>query len=1019
MLKRITIQAIKARYLIMIGAVILMMAGLNTAQKTPMDVFPEFAPVKVEVQTEGPGLSSIEIEQLISIPIERAFSGIPNVKTIRSKSVLGLSSVVLLFAEGAEMAEARQAVQERLLIVSSTLPKFVKQPTMMPRLSSLSRILKIGLSSDSHSIEQLSTSALWTIRPRLMAIAGVANVALWGLRDPELHVKFDTRKLTQHNLTSLQVSQQLSAFITPNAGGYLDTAQQRFAITQDSPSTDITAYEQLTVGYNIAIPIKLNQVADVVWGHAIAIGDAVINQGDGLLLIVEKTPGANTLSVTKDIEAALEELKPALSGITVDASIFRPATFIEKALQNLQHALWLGAGLVVIILFIFLRNPKAAAISLISIPLSLTTAILLLTWLNVSVNTMVLAGLVIALGEVVDDLIIDLENILRAIYENRLLQQPKALIKVIAQASYEVRGAVLNATLIVMAVFMPIFFLEGVAGAFFKPLAYGYLLAIFSSLLVALIVTPTLAFVFLKHEEEESSGANRLQVSILSFIKRAIFRARTTIAVAVSLMVVSLCIVPWLGSEFLPAFKETDFLMHFIERPGTSIEQMKKTNLLASEQLMQVDGVLNLGAHIGRAELADEVVGPNFGELWVSIDPKADYQKTIQQIQQSIAGFAGIFTDVQTYLKERTKEVMSGSSASIVIRLFGSDVDRLRTQAERIRQTIQGVNGLTDLKVESQALIPQIHVKLKTNVADQYGITESDVKRMLTLMTLGEKVGEIYIGQERFNVQLIGEDKVQGSIQALRQMQIQSVSGALVPLAEVAQVYVQPVQNEVKREAGSRKIDVMANASGRDLGTVAKEVEQLVGQMQLPEGYYVQFMGEYTEQKSATRTLLTYTLLALVLVFALIFMSLQSLKLTLILFAILPIALAGGIFGIVLSGGVISLGSLVGLIAVLGIASRNGILLISRYTQLKAQQSVSHYDAIYTAVSDRLRPIMMTTLATSMALMPIVFKGPISGYEIEHPLAVVVVCGLLLSSIVSLVVLPAIIYRYDAQFKGI
>ncbi|MCH9849227.1 MAG: efflux RND transporter permease subunit, partial [Betaproteobacteria bacterium] len=466
-------QAIKARYLIMIGAVILMMAGLNTAQKTPMDVFPEFAPVKVEVQTEGPGLSSIEIEQLISIPIERAFSGIPNVKTIRSKSVLGLSSVVLLFAEGAEMAEARQAVQERLLIVSSTLPKFVKQPTMMPPLSSLSRILKIGLSSDSHSIEQLSTSALWTIRPRLMAITGVANVALWGLRDPELHVKFDTRKLTQHNLTSLQVSQQLSAFITPNAGGYLDTAQQRFAITQDSPSTDITAYEQLTVGYNNGISIKLNQVADVVWGHAIAIGDAVINQGDGLLLIVEKTPGANTLSVTKDIDAALEELKPALSGITVDASIFRPATFIEKAVQNLQHALWLGAGLVVMILFIFLRNPKAAAISLISIPLSLTTAILLLTWLTVSVNTMVLAGLVIALGEVVDDSIIDLENILRAIHENRLLQQPKALIKVIAQASYEVRGAVLNATLIVMAVFMPIFCLEGIAGAFFKPLAYG------------------------------------------------------------------------------------------------------------------------------------------------------------------------------------------------------------------------------------------------------------------------------------------------------------------------------------------------------------------------------------------------------------------------------------------------------------------------------------------------------------------------------------------------------------------
>lgn len=1015
MLKRMTMRAIRARYLVMVLATLLMLAGYKTIPETPMDVFPEFAPVKVEIQTEAPGLSSVETEQLVSIPLEHAMNGIPHMKTLRSKSVLGLSSVVMLFEQGTPLAEARQSVQERLLLAGQRLPVSAKPPVMLPPLSSMSRVLKIGLSSKQHSVAELSTQALWTIRPRLMAIPGVANVAIWGLRDQELQVRFDPVKLAQHQLTANQVSQRLISAIRPDSGGYLDTAQQRLAVAYDRPTLNKEAYLHMTVGWsNAGIPVKLEQVADVAWGHALPIGDAVINQGDGLLLIVEKHPDANTLSVTQHIDRALAELKPALHGIHVDASIFRPATFIEQALHHLKQALVLGIGLVAIILFLFLRHPRAAIISLVAIPLSLVTAILLLTWLQVSINTMVLAGLVIALGEVVDDSIIDLENILRAITLNRQLAQPKSLIKVIAQASYEVRGSVIYATLIVMSVFIPVFFLQGIAGAFFKPLAYGYLLAISASLLVALIVTPVLAYCFLNHGSQPSEHAAAMPARLQQWLQRRLESPRTIIASACLFLCGMLATLPFLGTEFLPAFKETDFLMHFVERPGTSIAQMKAMTLRASHALMQIDGVRNLGSHIGRAEVADEVVGPNFGELWVSISPTVDYAATMQKINQAIAGYAGIFTDVQTYLKERTKEVMSGNSASIVIRLFGNDLDHLREQAERIRLSIADIDGLVDLKVESQVLIPHIHVRLKAAAADHYGLTETDIKQALALMTQGQLQGEVYVGQTRFNVRLISQTPAQDSVQALRQMAIQSASGAVMALADVADVYVQPTPNEIKREGASRKIDIAANVAGKDIGTVAQLVEMRVKQLALPDGYYVKFMGEYTEQKTASLTLVMYALLALLVVFLLILMSLNSLRLTAILFAVLPIAVAGGLVGIWLIGGVMSLGAMIGLIAVMGIAARNGILLISRYQQLRLIAGISAPQVLLNAVSDRFRAISMTTLATTMALLPIILKGPVSGYEIEHPLAVVVFCGLLAAMVVNLVLLPALILTFHS-----
>lgn len=1008
MLKKLTLRAIELRHLVIALAIMLILAGLRWIPETPMDVFPEFSPVKVEIQTEAPGLSSLETEQLISMPIEHAMNGIPHLKTLRSKSVLGLSSVVMLFDTDTRIDEARQAVQERLLLVSQRLPATAKTPVMLPPLSSLSRVLKIGLTSDRLSIQQLSTRALWTIRPRLMSIPGVANVAIWGLREPELHIQFNPRKLAQYQLAVSQLSQQVTAAISAEGSGYLDTDQQRLAVTYDRPTPSKEDFLGMVVGINHGIPITLGQVAEVEWHHAMPIGDAVINRGDGLLLIVEKQPDANTLKVTADIEQALAELKPGLKEVIFDTSIFRPASFIAQAIDHLKQAMMIGIALVAILLFCFLRSPGPALISLVAIPVSLVTAILTLNWLGISINTMVLAGLVIALGEVVDDSIIDLENILRAVEANQNSQHPKSLLKVIVQASYEVRGAVIYATLIVMSVFIPVFFLEGIAGAFFKPLAFGYLFAISASLLVALILTPALAYCLLKNGRHISHAASPQLDLLNKWLSRMLAQPKKIVFGSVIALCLLIGSVPFLGSEFIPAFKERDFLMHFVSRPTTSVEQMKKMTVRASEELMQIDGVRNLGAHIGRTEVADEVVGPNFGELWVSIAPNVPYEDTVQKINQTISGYTGIFTDVQTYLKERTKEVMSGNSASIVIRLFGDDLDTLRNKAEEIRQSIAAVEGVIDLKVESQVLVPQIHVRIKHAQAAQYGINEAEIKQALTLMTQGKVQGEILMEQSRFNVRLIGNHPVRDHLMSLRNLQVVSPTGGMVQLSDVAEVYIQPTPNEVKRESASRKIDISANVAGKDMGSVAALVEKEVSHIQLPTGYSIKFMGEFTEQRSATNTLITYTCLALLVVFILIKISLKSVRLTLMLFAMLPFAVAGGVLGIWFSGGVTSLGAMIGLIAVIGIAARNGILIISNVQQ-RSQHSALTKEILISAISSRTRAIAMTSLATTMALMPIIFKGPISGYEIEYPLALVVVSGLCFAVMANVVLLPALL----------
>ena len=744
-------SSLRCRVLTITLAAILLIFGFFTLPTVPLDVFPEFAPPRVEIQVEAPGLSTEEVESLITVPIEQALNGIAWVETIRSKTVLGLSSILLIFPEGTDLIRVRPLVQERLAVIAGTLPAVAGRPVILSPLSSTSRALKIGLSSTTLSQIDLTDLALWKIRPRLMALPGVANVAIWGQKDRQFQVLVDPRRLHATGITLDTVIQATTDATVVTGGGFVDTPNQRLPVTQPSAVTTPDDLAQTILQFSNNVPIRLGEVTRVVESHPAPIGDAIINDGPGLLLIVEKQPWGNTLEVTRKVEEILEAMQPGLQELQIDSTIFRPATFIETSLQNLRQAMLLGCFLVVIILIAFLFDWRTAIISLLTIPLSLVAATLVLHFRGGTINTMVIAGLVIALGEVVDDAIIDVENIMRRLRLNRALENPAPVFQVVLHASLEVRSAVVFASLIVILVFLPVFFLPGLAGTFFQPLAFSYMLAIVTSLLVALTVTPAMSLLLLPQASMRRQDAPL--VKVLKNIYRSLLPRLTVSPVwAIGLLITAFSLttvaLPFLGEEFLPNFKERDFLMHWVGKPGTSLEAMKRTTLRVSNELRSIPGVRNFGSHIGRAEVADEVVGPNFTELWISLDPQVDYESTVNKVQQVVNGYPGLYRDVLTYLKERIKEVLTGASATIVVRIYGPELTKLREKAQEVQSVLRDVDGVVDLNVESQVLVPHIQIRLHPHVAANFGLSLGQIRSALTTLIKGHKTGEIYQDQK-------------------------------------------------------------------------------------------------------------------------------------------------------------------------------------------------------------------------------------------------------------------------------
>jgi CzcA family heavy metal efflux pump len=1021
-------SSLKFRFLVLAAAVVMLGAGLHQLPRMPVDVFPEFAPPKVEVQTEGPGMTSAEIEELITIPMETQLRGTPGVDTVRSSSVVGLSQVVLIFKMGTDLMEARQKVEERLKLAIAELPQSAGIPVMLAPLSSTSRVMKIGITSKVHDMKDLSMIAYWTIRTRLMAVDGVANIPIWGRRAKNVNVVADPDLMRVHNVTLDEVLATTSGALDfgllryntaakTRVDGMLDTPNQRLVIHQESPvfSPEELAEVPIFVKSKRAELPRLKDVAKVEWGTWPMIGDAVINDGVGMMMIVEKLPWANTLAVTRGVEEALAALKPGLPDVEIDSTIFRPATFIELSLHNLNIALAIGSVLVLFVLGAFLFEWRVALISVIAIPLSLVAAGLVLWAHGTTINTMVLAGFVVALGSVVDDAIIDVENIVRRLRQHRLAGSEKTTARIILEASLEVRPAIWWATLVIVLAVVPIFFMGGLAGAFFEPLAVSFILAMLASMVVALTVTPALCLLLLNNaaiEKRQSPLVPWLKRHYERVLARIVARPTPALAVAALFVAGGVAVLPFFGQSLLPSFKERDFLMHWVPPEGTSHQETFRITQRSSRELRAIPGVRNFGAHIGRAIGGDEPYGVNFTENWISVDPSADYDKTRTAIEETVAGYPGLYRDVQTYLRERVKEVLTGAGESIVVRMSGADLGVLRQNAERVQQALKDVPGLVDLHVEQQVLVPQVQIKMNLEAAAKHGLKPGDIRRAASVLMSGIEVTDIRRNGKVYGVWLWATESARGNVEALREFLIDTPYGGRVRLGDVAKVDFVPTPNKIKRENNSRRIDVHGNVKGRDLGAVAQEVEQRIGKLEFPIGYVPQVLGEYRERQQAQKNLLGASIAVALAIFLILHASMRSWRLALLILLALPAALVGGVLAAYAGDRVISLGSLVGIITVLGIAARNGILLIQHYQHLERVEGEPFgIGLVMRGASERLAPILMTSLCTALALLPLVVPGSIPGHEIEHPMAVVILGGLITSTLFTLFVVPYLYLR--------
>jgi len=710
-------------------------------------------------------------------------------------------------------------------------------------------------------------------------------------------------------------------------------------------------------------------------------------------------------------------MKPGLPGIAIDTEIFRPATFIQESIDNLTKALLIGAMLVILVLIVFLYEWRVALISIVAIPLSLIAGGLILYFSGATINTMVLAGFVIALGAVVDDAIVDIENVVRRLRQYRRAGAQKPIARIILESSLEVRGAIIYSTLIEVSALAPIFFMGGLAGSFFRPLALAYCLAIAASTLVALTVTPALGMILLQDtpiERRESPITRWLQSGYSKFLARIVHRpvgAYLTVAVV---MVAGLAVAPFLGEELFPAFKERDFLMHWVAKPGASHPEMLRIVKLASKELRAIPGVRNFGAHIGQGTLADEPVGMNFAENWISLDKSANYDKAIAAIKEVVEGYPGLYRDVQTYLKERTKEVLTGTSESIVVRIYGDDLGVMREKAEEIKTIMSGIDGIIEEHVDLQIEIPQLQVEVDLAAASGYGIKPGDVRRAAATYIASEEAGDIWKDGKNIEVHVWSIPEVRNSIESVQNLLLDAQDGRRVRMSDVASVQMRPAPNVLLRENNSRRMDVAANVSGRDLGSVVRDLEDRLAGVEFPLGYHAELLGEYQERQRAQNLLLILACGALVAILLILQVAMEgSWRLALMILLLLPIAMVGGLLATSMSDAVISLGSLVGFLTVLGIAARNGILMIDHFKHLELYEGVTFGpELVMRGARERLAPILMTALTTAIALVPLVITGAIPGHEIEHPMAVVILGGLVTSTVLNLFVIPSLYLHF-------
>ncbi len=1031
MMRWIVASSIKLRFIVVAVAAGMMLYGFTQLRNTPLDVFPEFAPPQVEIQTISLGLSSTDVESLVTVPLEEALNGVPGLETIRSRSVADLSSIQLLFEPGTDLLGARQLVSERVRIVTPTLPTWAAPPVMMPAVSATRRVMHIGMTSDSVPLIEMSTTAYWKVRARLLRVPGVANVAIWGEQLQQQHVQVIPKKLRRLHVSLDEVMRATADSLDAGllkysdgavigTGGSLETPSQQLAIRHILPILSAADLARVVVKEGKGKPIVLGDVAELLIEHQPLGGDAVINNGPGLLLVVEKFPWGNTLEVTRGIEVALDEMRPGLPGIEFDTQVFRAGNFVDDAIQNLSHSLFVGVLLMMLVLIVFLYDWRSALISAVTIPLSLTAAGLVLHLRGVTINTMILAGFVIALGAVVDDAIVDCENIVRRLRIHRKVSDDRSVpttAKIIFDASLEVRGAVVYASMIEALALLPIFFLKGLTGSFFRPLATGYALAVAVSTLVALISTPAMAMLLLRKaplERHESPLVGWLQRGYDRMLAPIIRGPRPAYATVGALMVAGAVTIPLLGQSLLPTFQERDFLMHWISAPGTSVGEERRIVTQASRDLTAIPGVRSFGSHIGQAFLSEEINGVNFGENWISIDPDAPFDETLAAVDEVIEGFPGLFRNRETYLNERIDEVLAGSSDAIVVRIFGDDLETLRSKADEVGEILGNIDGVVEQHVELQADIPQIRIDVDLVKAERYGLKPGDVRRAAATMLASEEVGDIFRDGKAYDVHVFSTPASRNSLSDVQQMQLDTPDGGYAELQDLADVRLVPTPNAISRESFSRTITVGANVEGRDLGSVVRELQQDLTSVSFPLGVHAEVLGEFTERQAAQSRLFLFATVAVIGIFMILLASFGSVRLATLAFVTLPMALVGGVLAAYyIGGGVISIGSLVGFFTVLGIVARNGIMMVSHYTHLEEHEGMTFGPELVARGSrERLAPILMTALTTGLALVPLVLSGNLPGEEIEYPMSIVILGGLITTTLLNLFVLPSLYLRF-------
>ena len=1044
MMRWIVGSSLRLRLIVVPVAAALLLVGFTQLRNLPRDVLPEFTPPLVDVQAEALGLSAAEVEQLVTVPLEQdLLNGVAFLDQIRSESLPGLSRIELIFKPGTDVLKARQLVQERLIQAPGGIPNVSKAPVMLQPLSSTSRVMMIGLSSKSLSLIDMSVLARWKIRPRLMGVPGVANVAIWGQRERQLQVRVDPAKLRRQGVSLDQLIQTTGnalwvsplSFVeasTPGTAGFIDTPNQRLGIQHILPIATAKDLSQVRVQDTGAKKLRLGDVSQVVEDHQPLIGDAVVNDRPGLMLVVEKFPNTNTLEVTRGVEAALNEMRPGLSGVTIDSTLFRPASFIETATHNLSLALLIGLLLIVVLLGAFTLDWRVALISLVTIPLSLVTAALVLYARGTTFNTMVLAGLVIALGVVVDDAIVDVDNLKRRLGQRHGPTEPggeareQSTMATILRASLEIRGPLLYATLIIAVAAVPVFFLHGLTGSFFRPLAASYLLAVLASMVVALVVTPAMAMLLVSASKaplgaRESPLAGWLHRVHTRALTRVVAQPRLAWAAIGVVALAGVAVLPMLGGRsMLPSLQDRDLLIQWGGAPAVSQPEMDRITAQATRELRSVPGVRDVGAHVGRAITSDQVVNVNSGELWLSIDPSADYARTVAAVRSVVAGYPGLEHNLVSYPEQRIRQVQTGADDPLVVRVFGEDLQVLHTKAEEVRQALGTVDGVTSPHVDAQAMEPTVEIEVDLAAAQEHGIKPGDVRRAAAVQLSGVTVGNLFQEQKVFDVQVWSTAPTRHSLTSIENLPIDTPEGDQVALGDLALVRVVPAPNVIRHDAASRYVDVAAGISGRSVGAVTHDVQQRLRSIQFPLEHHAEVLGAAAERRDAWLRAAGVAVAAAAGVVLLLQAAFGSWRLSALMFLTLPLALVGGAVAAAAftRGDITTLGTFAAFLTVLGVALRNGVLLIKRYQQLQYEESEKFGPGlVLRGARERVSPIVLTAATVGLALLPVLFLGSVPGLEVVRPLVVVILGGLVTSTLVSLLILPFLYLRFAPRSR--